>query len=167
MRPTRTTSFRFSPASIRLTSNGVSYMPIGTLEDNGLLRNNKPDDFLFIDLNSGAPIDLAFFVDRSDVFDTAGKTTKFQDGAFLAVKRMAFADLSDVPISDRWSQTVRRRLSQTGIARSEQPVILPGGGVLLPGDASGSARGRYPKTPLRRLQLRKHPLRCRMDLPPV
>ena len=38
--------FRFSPASMRLVANGTAYTALGTLDNKGILRQNKPDDFL-------------------------------------------------------------------------------------------------------------------------
>jgi hypothetical protein len=120
--------FRFSPASINLISNSVAYIPIGTLDDTGLLRNDKPDDFLFIDINSAAPIDLVFYVDQGDVFDTTGKDKKFLRGAFLVIKRMATADLSEATLTDRWTPSGKKGVfRKPGLAAPKPPVILAGG----------------------------------------
>jgi hypothetical protein len=67
--------FRFSTGSIHLVANGKDYFPIGVMDMNQgapLLLLQWPDDFLFVDMSAGdAPIDLAFLVEREDLFGSA------------------------------------------------------------------------------------------------
>ncbi|MGH7176620.1 MAG: hypothetical protein ACREJC_04505, partial [Tepidisphaeraceae bacterium] len=93
--------FRFSPAAVRLCAGGTNYTPLGTLA-NGVLVNNRPDDFLLVnvaDTDRGA--DLVFLVERENVFTDptppgkgVAEAPTIRDGVFLEVKRMARSDLS-------------------------------------------------------------------------
>jgi uncharacterized membrane protein required for colicin V production len=91
---------RFSTGGIRLNANGTDYYPLGTLDDAGVLRMNKPDDFLLVneaDGDHGA--DVVFYVPKTDILQPGdAKKPSFAPGVFLQVKRMALFDLSQVEI---------------------------------------------------------------------
>jgi hypothetical protein len=102
---------RFSTGMIRLVANGTDYYPLGTLDEAGVLRVNKPDDPLVVGVSDGDhAADVVFDVPKADVL-TGGVVTKtaagvpvsetfgsFAPGVFLDVKRMARIDLSSVKI---------------------------------------------------------------------
>jgi hypothetical protein len=102
---------RFSTGSIRLVANGADYYPLGTLDQSGVLRMNKPDDPLFVGVSDADhAADLVFYVPKADVLKggtitktASGQTVSetfgsFVPGTFLDVKRMARIDLTDVKI---------------------------------------------------------------------
>ncbi|HEX4124904.1 MAG TPA: hypothetical protein VHY37_09290, partial [Tepidisphaeraceae bacterium] len=92
--------FRFSLGTIRLVApktndlgNAIpsDYYPVGTLENNTLYVD-KPDDYLYLNLNSDRLVDLVFEVERWK------NATQMPDPSFMEVKRLARVDLSDKPI---------------------------------------------------------------------
>ena len=102
---------RFGTGSVRLVANGVNYYPLGTIDDSGVLRMDKPDDPLFVGVSDGDhAADLVFYVPKADVLQggaitksSSGKQVSetfgsFVPGVFLEVKRMARIDLSGVQI---------------------------------------------------------------------
>jgi hypothetical protein len=102
---------RFGPAAVRLVANSIDYYPLGSIDDSGVLRVDKPDDPLFVGVSDGDhAADLVFYVPKADVLK-GGTITKtaggkqvsesfgaFAPGVFLEVKRMARIDLSAVQI---------------------------------------------------------------------
>jgi hypothetical protein len=89
--------FRFSTGSIRLAANGKNYFPIGVVDNANMLMLQKPDDFLFMDFGTAGQlaVDVAFLVDRADLFGDARKPTDtIPDGPFIEIKRLARMDLS-------------------------------------------------------------------------
>src|SRR5688500_1016655 len=97
---------RFSPASVRLVAGGANHMPIGTMDDAGVLRLNLPDDFLVAPADTS--VDLVFQMPRDALGlpaapsrpragqpqDADAAATKIDDGIFIEVKRMGVVDLS-------------------------------------------------------------------------
>lgn len=123
--------FRFSPASVRLVAGGVNHHPIGALDDRGILRVNRPDDFLFVNVaerDRGA--DLVFLLPRADLFtqETVGYNTEarppvIRDGVFLEVKRQARTRLAGMDLKFNWTKS-----DEVGLVRKEnlpEPEGLP------------------------------------------
>jgi hypothetical protein len=110
---------RFSTGSVRLVVNGADHYPLGTLDESGVLRMDKPDDPLFVGVGGGdAAADVVFYLPKADVLD-ADSIKKTPSGAatpavFLEVKRMAAVDLSGMKLSpaqspDKTLNVVRKK----------------------------------------------------------
>ncbi len=95
---------RFSAGSVRLVTglpeNGApfkDYIPVATLDGNGVAVACRPDDFLFSDMALGShTFDFVFVVDRDHVMN--GEETKppfhMPQGSFVEFKRYSIVDLS-------------------------------------------------------------------------
>lgn len=104
------TFFRFSPGAVRLVTRDMeypdrlrwkNYHPVGTLGGSTLYRN-RVDDFLFARSGSSQiDIDLAFLVNKQDLFPQGipeEGQAKVGDGALLVVKRMAVEELAGMAV---------------------------------------------------------------------
>lgn len=90
---------RVSPATVRLLTGGANFIPLGTLDSDGVLRVNLPDDFLVLPADQRA--DFVFQIPRLDLgLEPAARgkaaevTGSIRNGAFLEVKRMGQVELS-------------------------------------------------------------------------
>jgi hypothetical protein len=130
----------FSTGSIRLVANNTDYYPLGTLDESGVLRIDKPDDPIFVNVGDGPhAADVVFYAPKADVLQ-GGAITKtaagipvsetfgqFAPGVFLEVKRMARIDLAaDAKIvapqaPDKTLNVVRKK----GLAAPKAPVAAP------------------------------------------
>ncbi len=134
---------RFSTGAVRLVAKGVNYMPIGTMDEDGVLRLNKPDDFLFVnvsDKDHGA--DFVFYVPRSvsagivqagaapsnPKSKAAPSAAVISDGVFFEFKRFARIDLS--------GKAVEENRAYDGSTKVVRKIDMP-----KPAGASGATPG--------------------------
>jgi hypothetical protein len=115
---------RFSPATVRLVAGGKNYFPVGTLDSAGVLVVNRPDDFLFADLNVG-DANVAFVFELPAEQVVQGKTVA--DGVFFEAKRLARVDLSGKPVQERGSLAV-----PDGVLRKPTKGATPGAPAVAP-----------------------------------
>jgi hypothetical protein len=93
---------RISPGAVRLMAGGKNYFPVGTLDNNQLVRAQRLDDFIVAAADK--PIDFVFDVPADavgaavDPKNPGGAITLGQ-GIFLEVKRLGYLDLSSKEVA--------------------------------------------------------------------
>ena len=129
-------NIRLAPAAVRLFANGKNYLPLGTLEGEGMLVMNRPDDYLVFESDSAG--DFVFQVPRAEVLESGGSAApagnrpagggapaaaaadapkpKFRAGVFVEVKRMARTELASVGFADSYSDAPGGPLRKTGLS---------------------------------------------------
>jgi hypothetical protein len=99
---------RFSTGSVRLVTrepDGAwkNNFPLGTLQDGKTLWVNRPDDYLFVNMQADAKgADVVFMVDKAGFFEDPTTLSKGEgrpaEGVFLEFKRMAKVPLQDAKL---------------------------------------------------------------------
>jgi uncharacterized membrane protein required for colicin V production len=140
--------FRFSPGSIRLVSHSKDYYPVGMLENGNTVLLDKPDDFLFLNLNNGDTAFDAVFVVDSNVLEGGKTGDKISDGTFVVVKRLAMLDLSGKDVStsltsDKSVQVMRLDVMKSTVMKD----LPPPAPTVAPDTAPSNSPASTPMTP--------------------